>query len=181
MAKKTFISDIKKIRDRARKHMEQGAVTEGYRGDRKQVIALLNEALATEIVCVLRYKSHFFLVNGIHSESVANEFLEHAQEEQTHADALSRRIVQLGGRPNWSPEGLQSRSHAEYVEGENLRQMIEENLVAERIAIESYREMIAYIGDDDPTTRRILEDILAQEEEHADDLANLMGDIEKNH
>lgn len=181
MAKKAFISDIKKIRDRARKHMEQGAITEGYRGDRKQVVAILNEALATEIVCILRYKSHFFLANGIHSESVASEFLQHANEEQTHADALSRRIVQLGGRPNWSPEGLQSRSHAEYVEGENLRQMIEENLVAERIAIDSYREMVAYVGDDDPTTRRILEDILAQEEEHADDLANLLGDLEKSH
>ncbi|MCA9507717.1 MAG: bacterioferritin [Myxococcales bacterium] len=180
MGKKAFISDIKKIRERARKHMEEGAVTEGYRADRKQVIAILNEALATEIVCILRYKSHFFLASGIHSETVAKEFLEHANEEQAHADAISARIVQLGGRPNWSPEGLESRSHAEYVEGQDLKQMIEENLVAERIAIDSYREMIAYVGDDDPTTRRILEVILEQEEEHADDLANLMSDLGKS-
>jgi bacterioferritin len=179
MSKKTFISDIEKIRDRARKHMEKGAITDGYRGDREQVIAILNEALATEIVCVLRYKSHYFLATGIHSEAVANEFLQHANEEQAHADAISRRIVQLGGRPNWSPEGLQKRSHADYVEGHSLKQMIEENLVAERIAIDSYREMISYVGGDDPTTRRILEDILAQEEEHADELANLLSGVEK--
>lgn len=179
MGKKPFLSDIKKIRERARKHMEKGALTEGYQGDVKQIIAILNEALATEIVCVLRYKSHFFLASGIHSETVANEFLEHANEEQAHADAISHRIVQLGGTPNWSPEGLISRSHAEYVEGESLKQMIEENLVAERIAIDSYRDMVNYIGADDPTTRRILEDILAQEEEHADDLANLLVDLGK--
>ncbi len=177
--KKAFLSDIKTIRDRARKHMEKGAITEGYRGDREQVIAILNEALATEIVCILRYKNHYFLATGIHSESVANEFLQHANEEQTHADAISRRIVQLGGRPDWSPKGLETRSHAEYVEGHSLKQMIEENLVAERIAIDTYREMITYVGGDDPTTRRILEDILAQEEEHADDLANLLGDLGK--
>ncbi len=179
MPKSSFLSDIQKIRDRARKHMERGAITDGYKGDPKQVITILNEALATEIVCTLRYKNHYFLANGIHSESVANEFLEHAHQEESHADAISRRIVQLGGRPNWSPADLQSRSHAEYVEGENLQQMIEENLVAERIAIDTYREMIRYVGDDDPTTRRILEDILAQEEEHADDLASLLSDFER--
>jgi bacterioferritin len=174
---KPFISDIKKIRERARQHMERGAVTEGYKGDREQIIKLLNEALATEIVCTLRYKSHYFLASGIHSESVAEEFLEHAHEEEEHADAISRRIVQLQGIPNWSPEGLQARSHAEFVEGVDLRQMLEENLIAERIAIDTYREMIAYIGTDDPTSRRVLEEVLAQEEEHADDLATLLEGI----
>ncbi len=178
MSNKTFISDIKAIRARARLHMEQGAMTEGYRADRKQVVAILNQALATEIVCVLRYKSHYFLATGIHSDAVAAEFLQHANEEQSHADLISGRIVQLGGVPNWSPDGLLTRSHADFVTGESLRQMIEENLVAERIAIDSYRDMISYLGTDDPTTRRILEDILAAEEEHADDLANLLIDME---
>ena len=179
MDKKPFISDMKKISERARQHMEQGAVTEGYKGDREQIIKLLNEALATEIVCVLRYKSHYFLASGIHSESVAAEFLEHANEEQAHADKISKRIVQLQGTPNWSPEGLLTRSHSEFIQGTNLTQMIEENLIAERIAIDTYREMIAYIGDDDPTSRRVLEDVLAQEEEHADELANLLVGINK--
>lgn len=179
MAKKSFVSDMKKIRERARKHMERGALTEGYRADRDQIITILNEVLATEIVCNLRYMNHFFLASGIHSESVAKEFLEHARDEQNHAEMVSRRIVQLNGKPNWSPEGLDTRSHAEYVEGESLAQMIEENLVAERIAIDTYREIVAYIGGDDPTTRRILEDILAQEEDHADDLANLLSDLGK--
>lgn len=173
---KKFITDIKNIRARARKHMEQGAVTEGYKADRTQVINILNEALATEIVCILRYKSHYFLASGIHSDVVANEFLQHATEEQAHADAISRRIIQLGGKPNWSPEGILTRSHAEYVDGEDLTQMIEENLVAERIAIDSYREIITYLGDDDPTTKNMMESILAAEEEHADDLANLLAD-----
>lgn len=173
-----FLTDIKIIRERARKHLEKGALTEGYKADREKIIALLNEALATEIVCILRYKNHHFLASGIHSDAVANEFLQHANEEQVHADNISRRIVQLQGKPNWSPEGLKTRSHAEYVAGESLVQMIKENLVAERIAIDTYREMIVYIGDNDPTTRRLLEGILEQEEEHADDLANLLSDFE---
>jgi bacterioferritin len=177
MTNKPFISDIKKIRDRARQHMEQGAVTEGYKGDREQVIKLLNEALATEIVCVLRYKSHYFMASGIHSEPVAQEFLEHANEEQAHADALSKRIVQLGGVPNWSPTGLETRSHSEFIQGADLVQMIKENLIAERIAIDTYREMIDFIGSDDSTSRRILEEILEQEEEHAEELASLLVDI----
>lgn len=179
MTKKPFISDIETIRARARKHMEQGAITDGYGADREQIVKLLNEVLATEIVCTLRYKNHYFLASGIHSESVAAEFLEHAADEQAHADRVSRRIVQLNGTPNWSPEGILTRSHADYVQGEDLSQMIKENLVAERIAIDTYREMVRYIGEDDPTTRRLLEDILAQEEEHAEELASLLEDLDK--
>ncbi len=174
---KPFLTDIKVIRERARKHIEQGAVTAGYSADRATVIKLLNEALATEIVCVLRYRRHHFMAAGINAEAVAAEFLLHANEEQQHADQIATRIVQLGGAPNFSPEGLTSRSHAEYVEGETLEEMIKEDLVAERIAIDSYREMIAYLGNDDPTTRRMLEEILAMEEEHADDLAGLLADM----
>jgi bacterioferritin len=162
------------LRERARRHIERGAVTEGYTADRETVIKLLNEALATEIVCVLRYKRHYFMATGINAESVAAEFLQHANEEQGHADQIAGRIVQLGGEPNFNPEGLLSRSHAEYIEGESLTDMIKEDLVAERIAIDSYREMIAYLGDDDPTSRRMMEDILAVEEEHADDLVSLL-------
>lgn len=180
MAKQPFLTDIKTIRERARKQMEMGAVTEGYRGNKEHIVKLLNEVLATEIVCNLRYKNHYFLASGIHSEAVAEEFLQHADEEQHHADMVSRRIVQLNGKPDWSPKNLETRSHADYVPGESLIQMLEENLVAERIAIDTYREMILYIGEDDPTTRRILEDILAQEEEHADDLANLLSDLDKS-
>ncbi len=175
MKDKPFLTDIKIIRERARKHIENGAVTEAYKADRPKVLQLLNEALATEIVCVLRYKKHYFMASGIDAPQVAAEFLQHANEEQGHADQISERIVQLGGEPNLSPEGLLSRSHSEYVEGENLKEMIQENLVAERIAIDSYGEMIRYIGDDDPTTRRMLEGILAMEEEHADDLADLLN------
>jgi bacterioferritin len=177
MADKPFLTDIKTLRERARKHIEQGAVTAGYRGDRETVIRILNEALATEIVCVLRYKRHFFMATGIHAQSVAQEFLQHANEEQVHADQIADRIVQLGGAPNLSPEGLLSRSHSEYVEGANLVEMIREDLVAERVAIDSYREMIAYLGNDDPTTRRMLEGILAMEEEHADDLVSLLEEL----
>jgi bacterioferritin len=169
-----FLSDIKALRDRARKHIERGAVTEGYKADLNTVIKLLNEALATEIVCVLRYKRHYFMAAGIHAQAVAAEFLQHANEEQGHADEIAARITQLGGEPNFSPEGLSTRSHSEYVEGESLIDMIREDLVAERVAIESYSEMIAYVGDKDPTTRRMLEGILAVEEEHADDMANLL-------
>ena len=169
MADKPFLTDIKTLRERARKHIEQGAVTEGYTADRETVNKILNEALATEIVCVLRYKRHYFMATGIHAEGVAAEFLEHANDEQGHADLIAARIVQLGGEPNFNPEGLLMRSHAEYVEGGSLTEMIKEDLVAERIAIDSYRDMIQYLGNDDPTTRRMLEGILAVEEEHADD------------
>ncbi len=177
MANKPFLTDIKTLRKRARQHIEQGAVTPGYRGNRETVVKLLNEALATEIVCVLRYKRHYFMAAGINAQSVAQEFLQHANEEQMHADQISQRIVQLGGEPNLSPEGLLSRSHSEYVEGETLIDMIKEDLVAERIAIDSYREMIAYLGNDDPTTRRMMEGILAMEEEHAEDLVSLLEEL----
>ena len=179
MADKPFLTDIKTLRERARKHIENGAVTEGYQADRETVIKLLNEALATEIVCVLRYKRHYFMASGIHAEGVAAEFLQHANEEQGHADQIGARIVQLGGAPNLSPEGMLTRSHAEYVEGDTLIDMIKEDLVAERIAIDSYREMINYLANDDPTTRRMLEEILAMEEEHADDLVSLLGELGK--
>jgi bacterioferritin len=179
MSEKMFLTDLKTLRARARQHIEQGAVTPGYRADREVVLRLLNEALATEIVCVLRYKRHYFMACGIHSQPVADEFLEHANEEQGHADQLAARIVELRGAPNFSPEGLQSRSHAEYVEGNSLADMIKEDLVAERIAIDSYAEMIRFIGDDDPTTRRLLEGILASEEGHAEDLANLLEGLRR--
>ncbi len=175
--KKPFKSDIENIRRRAREHMEQGAVTDGYRADRETVIEILNEALATELVCVLRYKYHYFMANGIYSKPIAEEFLEHAQEEQQHADLLCERITQLDGKPNLSPEGLQTRSHSEYVEGENLVEMIQEDLVAERIAIDSYREIIEYLGDDDITSRRVMEQILATEEEHAEDLKTMLEEL----
>lgn len=151
-------------------------MTSGYKAKADTVIKLLNEALATEIVCVLRYKRHYFMATGISSLSVKGEFLQHAAEEQAHADQLAERIVQLGGEPNLSPEGILNRSHSEYVEGESLVEMITEDLIAERIAIDSYREMIVYVGADDPTTRKVLEGILAQEEEHAEDLAGLLND-----
>jgi bacterioferritin len=174
MANKPFLTDIKTLRERARQHIENGAITEGYTADRETVVKLLNEALATEIVCVLRYKRHYFMASGIHAEGVAAEFLEHANDEQGHADSIAQRIVQLKGEPNFNPEGLLSRSHAEYVEGTTLIDMIKEDLVAERIAIDSYRDMINYFGNDDPTSRRLLEGILAVEEEHADDLVSLL-------
>jgi len=177
MSDKSFLTDIETLRARAREHMEKGAVTSGYKADRGTVIRILNEALATEIVCVLRYKRHFFMASGINAQSVAQEFLQHANEEQTHADQIAQRIVQLGGEPNLSPDGLLSRSHSEYVEGETLEEMIREDLVAERIAIDSYREMIQFTGSDDPTTRRMLEGILAMEEEHADDLVSLLEEM----
>ncbi len=177
MKDKPFLTDISTLRKRAREHMEKGAVTPGYSADRDTVIKLLNEALATEIVCVLRYKRHYFMASGINAQSVAAEFLQHANEEQGHADQLAQRIVQLGGEPNLSPEGLLTRSHAEYVEGTSLVEMIKEDLVAERIAIDSYREVITYLGVHDPTSRRLLEDILAVEEEHAEDLVSLLEDL----
>ncbi len=173
-----FVSDVKAIRQRARKHIEQGAVTDGYKGNLDVVLKLLNDALATEIVCVLRYKRHYYVAKGIHSKSVTDEFLEHAGEEQEHADQIAARINQLGGEPDFSPDGLTSRSHSEYIEGESLLDMIREDLVAERIAIESYTEMIHYIGDSDPTTRKMLEGILAVEEEHAEDMATLLASLD---
>lgn len=174
-----FLTDVAELRRRAREHVEKGAVTAGYRADRETVIKLLNEALATELVCVLRYKVHYFTAQGIHSEAVAQEFLEHANEEQQHADKLAIRIKQLGGEPNMNPDGLLSRSHTQYVTGSSLQEMIHEDLVAERIAIDSYSEMIRYVGADDPTTRRMLEEILGNEEEHADDLADLLSSFDK--
>jgi len=179
VADKPFLTDVKTLRERARQHIEKGAVTEGYKADRETVNKILNEALATEIVCVLRYRRHYFMASGIHAEGVAAEFLQHANEEQGHADQIAQRIVQLGGEPNFNPEGLLSRSHAEYVEGDTLLDMIKEDLVAERIAIDSYRDIIQYLGNDDPTTRRMMEEILAMEEEHADDLVNLLTDLGK--
>jgi bacterioferritin len=171
----SFTMDIQGIRNRARQQIQDGAVTAGYKGKPEVVLRLLNEALATELVCTMRYRRHYFMAKGIHSDSVKSEFLEHAQEEQQHADALAERIVQLGGEPNFSPAGILDRSHSEYVEGTTLEDMIKEDLIAERIAIDSYREMIEYIGGDDPTTRRMLEEITAKEEEHAEDLASLLA------
>jgi bacterioferritin len=180
MTDKPFLTDVQELRRRARQHIEEGAVTDAYRADRETVIKLLNEALATEIVCVLRYKRHYFMAQGIHADPIAQEFLTHANEEQGHADQIAGRIVQLGGSPNLSPEGLLSRSHSEYVEGETLIEMIREDLVAERVAIDSYNEMIRYVGDDDVTTRRMLEAILAVEEEHANDLVSFLADMDKD-
>jgi len=174
---KPFLTDIKTLRERARKHIEDGAVTEGYSADRETAVKILNEALATEIVCVLRYRRHFFMATGIHAESVAAEFLQHSNEEQAHADQIAARIVQLNGAPDFDPAGLLTKSHAEYAEGDTLLDMIREDLVAERIAIDSYREMIQYFGNDDPTSRRMLEGILAMEEEHADDLVSLLEEV----
>jgi bacterioferritin len=173
----TFVRNVQELRARARKHIEQGAVTAGYGADRERMVAVLNEALATEIVCVLRYKRHHFMASGIHAQSVAQEFLEHANEEQQHADQIAERIVQLGGAPNLNPEGMTGRAVSEYIEADGLVDMIKENLIAERIAIDSYRDMIAFAGDGDITTRRMLEGILAVEEEHADELNNLLAEL----
>ena len=168
------LTDTQTLRKRARQHVEEGAVTTGYAADREAVIRLLNEALATELVCVLRYKRHYFMAKGIHSESVKPEFLQHANEEMAHADRIAKRITELGGEPNFSPDGLSSRSHAEYMPGDSLISMIKEDLIAERIAIESYRELVAYLGNNDPTTQRMVKEILAMEEEHADDMASIL-------
>jgi len=176
---KPFFTDIKAIRERARQHISEGAVTSSYGGNTELACKLLNEALATELVCVLRYKRHYFMAKGIHSGSVKAEFLQHAAEEQAHADSIAERIVQLGGEPDFSPKEILSRSHSEYVEGTTLREMIEEDLVAERIAIDSYREMATFFASFDTTTRRLLEEIQAMEEEHADDLAELLDQFPK--
>jgi bacterioferritin len=169
-----FLTDVATLRKRARAHIEEGAVTNNYGLDTKMVVKVLNEALATEIVCVLRYKRHYFMAKGIHSETVKSEFLEHANEEQGHADRISERIVQLGGEPDFDPAGLTSRSHSQYDASPEIRQMLREDLVAERIAIESYREIVQWLGDKDSTTRKMMEEILASEEEHADDLVSLL-------
>lgn len=171
----SFVSDVRKIRERARRHIADGAITDAYKADRKQVIKVLNEALATEIVCVLRYKRHYFTASGMNADSVKEEFLLHANEEQAHADAICNRIVQLNGEPNLDPEGLTKRSHSEYSEGTDLASMIKEDLVAERIAIETYAEIIRWLGDGDPTSRRLMEQILEKEEEHAEDMASLLA------
>jgi bacterioferritin len=169
-----FLTDIKTLRERARQKIEEGPITSAYGADRERVIEVLNEALATEIVCVLRYKRHYFTARGIHSQAVAAEFLQHATEEQGHADQIALRITQLQGEPNFDPDGLTTRSHAQYDASHTIPEMLKEDLVAERVAIESYSEVIRWLGDNDVTTRRMLETILAVEEEHADDLLNLM-------
>ena len=176
----TFATDVQELRRRARAHMEQGAVTEGYRADIDTVLRILNEALATEIVCVLRYKRHYYMAAGIHASAVADEFLEHATAEQRHVDQLAERITQLGGEPDLNPANLVGRSHSEYVEGKGLIEMIREDLVAERIVIESYSEMVRFLGTDDPSTRRLLEEILAEEEDHANDLRTLLESLGKD-
>lgn len=173
-----FLSDVKTLRERARQHIEEGAITPGYGADAEAVCKVLNDALATEIVCVLRYKRHYYTAEGIHSESVKSEFLEHAKEEQGHADQIAERIVQLGGKPDFNPSGLVSRSHAEYGDSESLREMIKEDLVAERVAIESYREIVEWLQGKDSTTRRLMEEILAVEEEHAEDMSSLLKRVQ---
>ena len=170
----TLLTDINTLRSRAREHVDDGAVTKGYCADRTAVLKLLNDSLATELICVLRYRRHYFMARGIQSQSVAREFLEHSNEELAHADRIAARIVQLGGEPEFAPDELTDRSHAEYVEGTSLASMIREDLIAERIAIDSYRDIIRYLGNDDPTTRRMLEHILAVEEQHADELSDLL-------
>lgn len=170
-----FVSDVKKIRERARKQIEQGAVTQAYQGNAAEVCKVLNEALATELVCVMRYKAHYFMAQGIQSEGVKAEFLQHANDEQMHADQLSERITQLNGEPNLNPEGLSTRSHSQYQTGHDLAEMIREDLIAERIAIETYGEIVRWLGEKDPTSRRLMESILEKEEEHANDMRDLLS------
>ncbi|WP_408005457.1 ferritin-like domain-containing protein [Pseudomonas huanghezhanensis] len=173
----TELSSVSELRQRARQNVENGAVTESYSADRETILRLLNESLATEWVCVLRYKRHYYMAKGVKAHVAAEEFLEHATQEAQHADKLAERIVQLGGEPELNPDLLSKNSHAQYVAGNTLKEMITEDLVAERIAIDSYREIIQYIGDKDPTTRRLFEEILEQEEEHADDMADLLDGV----
>lgn len=174
-----FVSDIKKIRERAKKQIETGAVTAGYQGDAEQVCKVLNEALATELVCVLRYKAHYFAATGINSEGVKAEFLQHANDEQGHADQIAERITQLNGDPNLNPDGLAGRSHSEYQTSDDLATMIKEDLVAERIAIDTYGDIIRWLGEKDPTSRRLMESILEKEEEHANDMNDLLTRFNK--
>ncbi|AKF49631.1 bacterioferritin [Pseudomonas syringae pv. aptata] len=176
-APQSQLSDVNTLRQRARQNVEDGAVTQGYSADRETVLRLLNESLATELVCVLRYKRHYYMASGLKASVAAAEFLEHAEQEAQHADKLAERIVQLGGEPEFNPDTLSKNSHAQYVAGNTLKEMVYEDLVAERIAVDSYREIIQYLGDSDPTTRRIFEEILAQEEEHADDMADILNDL----
>jgi bacterioferritin len=175
----TFRADIEEIRRRALDRMGDGAVTASYKADRAKVVEVLNEVLATETVCTLRYRNHYFMAKGIHASGVEDEFLEHAKDEQDHADRVAKRITELGGRPNLNPEGLATRSHAQYGEGERLEDMIREDLIAERIAIATYSEIVRWLGNDDPTTRRMMEELLATEEEHADDMAKLLARVSK--
>jgi bacterioferritin len=173
-----FLSDVETLRKNAREHIEQGPITSAYGADRDRVVSVLNEVLATELVCVLRYKRHYYTAQGINSAPVAAEFLEHANEEQEHADLVAERIVQLGGEPDFSPHGLATRSHSEYDASTDLLQMVREDLVAERVAIASYQEIVRWLGDGDPTTRRVIETILATEEEHADDLLTILQEMD---
>lgn len=175
-----FISNVEEIRQRARKKIEDGAMTLDYQLDPEEAVSILNEALATEIVCVLRYRFHYFMASGIHSAAVKQEFLQHANEEQGHADQIAERIKQLGGKPEMNPAVIAQRSHSDYAEGTTLSEMLKEDLIAERIAIETYREIINYFGEKDPTSRRMMEDILTVEEEHADELADLLFALEPN-
>ena len=177
MTAKPHLTNVENLRRDARAHLDQGAVTADYSADRKEVIKQLNDALATELVCVLRYRRHYFMARGIHARGIAAEFLAHSNEEQGHADLLAARIVQLGGEPDFAPDSLAGRSHAQYVAGNTLVDMIREDLVAERVAINSYRDMVRYLGMDDPTTSDMLKGILAVEEEHADELADLLEDL----
>jgi bacterioferritin len=172
-----FLTDVKTLRERAREHINQGPITDAYGADRERVCEVLNEALATELVCILRYKRHYFTAQGINAQGVAAEFLQHATEESGHADLIAGRIVQLQGQPDFNPDTLTTRSHAEYDASSGLDAMVREDLVAERVAIASYSEIIRWLGDKDVTTRRMLEDILAVEEEHADDLLNLLQEM----
>jgi bacterioferritin len=169
-----FLSDVETLRRRAREHIEQGPVTDSYGADRGRVVAVLNEVLATELVCVLRYKRHYYTATGLDSGAVAAEFLQHANDEQGHADQVAARIVQLQGSPNFNPEGLATRSHAEYKEGTSLVDMVKEDLIAERVAVASYSEIVRWLDDGDPTTQQMIKNILAVEEEHADDMLNLL-------
>jgi bacterioferritin len=175
--KEPFRLDLENIKRRAREHMSEGAVTEAYTADRSAVIKVLNEALATEIVCTLRYRNNALVAQGIHADAVAAEFTEHATQEQVHADRIAARIVQLGGQPDMNPATLLSRSHADYTTSNNLRELLRENLIAERVAISTYNEIVRWLGEDDPTTRRLIEWVLEQEEEHADDLASLLAGV----
>src|ERR1700686_2251578 len=169
-----FVTDLKKIRERARQHMEQGAVTQNYGADRPAVLKVLNEVLATELVCVLRYKRHYYTASGINAEGAKDQFLEHANDEQQHVDWVADRITQLGGEPDFNPKDLATRSHSEYVEGNDLASMIKEGLGAERIATDSYSEIVRWLGDGDPTTRKMIEEILKTEEDHAEDMKSLL-------
>jgi bacterioferritin len=175
----TFKADIEEIRRRAQDKMSDGAVTAFYKADREKVVEVLNEVLATETVCTLRYRNHYFMAKGIHASGVEDEFLEHAKEEQEHADRVAKRITELGGTPNLNPDGLATRSHAQYGDGTQLEDMIKEDLIAERIAIATYSEIVRWLGNDDPTTRRMMEELLAKEEEHADDMAKLLARVGK--